>query len=89
MVGGIKAPTVFTDWINWGTKAPTIFMNGMDAGVKPPPMFKNGVVWMGWLGYQKCPSMLLLLCAYIEMYIYLYLYIYKKNITNFLMGFTI
>ena len=47
--------------------------------------------WMGWLGwdgteYIKCPSMLFILCGYIEN---VYIYLYLKIVPNILMGFNI
>ena len=34
----------------------------------------DGMGWVGWMGYQKCPSIFFKLCQYIgKVYIYLYM----------------
>ena len=43
---------------------------------------------LGWIEYQKSPSLFFILCRYIE-HIYIYLCIYSKTVTNILKGFKI
>ena len=45
-------------------------------------------VWDGWMGDQKCPSMLFILCEYIE-HVHVYLYIFSKIVTYIPMGFNV
>ena len=33
----------------------------------------DGMGWMGWMGYQKCPSIIFILCTNIK-HVYIYLY---------------
>ena len=44
--------------------------------------------WMDRTGYQKCPSIFIILWGYID-HVYMYLCIYSKIVTNIHMGFKI